>query len=281
MFEPDATINGLKDTLTVWESIDHVGTAIVIAGVVGEFVAEFIPRAEKLAKKIRLSMVSTLVLVLGLALELTAVIKTQRLSAELLGQLEQKAAAAMLDADSARTTALGYEAQIAKANENAKAAELKTAIVEADAADAKRETARLTIGVEQEKAARLKIEQKVADRAITDTGAIVSAAVPYKFQNFRVLTYPDSPEPKGLHDQIVRILLAATWEYFANTNNETLAPNETGVVLHLGLNADVRTQRAAMSLSSALTKAGVPSSVNFGGQMSPKNLIVIGVGTKQ
>lgn len=106
-----------------WEILEYVGEALVFIGVVGEVFAEWRePERKKLAK------VSSLVLIIGLALSLAALIRTNEYfndtiaslngqaadSSQKASEANERAAKATLDADRLRVRAEELEEQIAE-----------------------------------------------------------------------------------------------------------------------------------------------------------------------
>jgi hypothetical protein len=136
-------------TLTRWEYGEYASAAIVIAGVVGEFLADFsnvccirdIPE-----HKDKLGKLATLVLIAGLAAELVCLVNTNVLSGRIIAFLGKQAAEAV-------ATAKRFEAQIASANS-------ASAEAVARAAEAHRMA-------ESERLERIKIEESVAWRRLT------------------------------------------------------------------------------------------------------------------
>jgi homoserine dehydrogenase len=83
----------LKSALGCWEWADYTSIAIVGLGCVGEFVAEFTKiRDEKWRHK--LAKLSTIVVIIGIAGELTATVRTSELSGQIIANVEENAAGA-------------------------------------------------------------------------------------------------------------------------------------------------------------------------------------------
>ncbi|HEX3526354.1 MAG TPA: hypothetical protein VH988_04740 [Thermoanaerobaculia bacterium] len=115
-------------SLAFWRVVEYASIGVIIVGVVGEYVSDFVIRDAK--KKERLGKISTLVLIAGLALELPAV----RLTEVQIAAIQLETARAQSVAESAKATSKGFEKDIAGANKIAKSAEEHAAQLEAEAA---------------------------------------------------------------------------------------------------------------------------------------------------
>ncbi len=174
----------------MWEVAEYVGELLVFLGVVGEIYAEWEePHKDKLAK------VSSVVLVIGLAVSLASLIGTnesfnstianlnlqaQQARAE-AAQNEKEAAQARKDAAEANARAAASEAKVAAAEAEAKASEAKVAVAEneskgaaakvatADAriAEAQKGAATATEAADRERLAEAQLEVLVAPRRLT------------------------------------------------------------------------------------------------------------------
>jgi hypothetical protein len=113
----------------LWEVAEYVGETIVFIGVTGEVFADW-----KEPKRVRLAKASSLVLVLGLALSLVALIGTN---------------------EHFNGTIADLNAQAGKSNQNA-------ADAERDAADARRDTAQLAKDAQKLKTAEVSAELELA-----------------------------------------------------------------------------------------------------------------------
>jgi hypothetical protein len=156
----------------------------VIAGVVGEFFADFsnvwgvrdIPH-----RKDRLGKISTLVLIVGLAAELVCLVSANILSGRIIATLGQQTAQAV-------TTAKGFEssiadsnarvrvaeAQVASANARSIGAQARVASAEAEIAEAQKaasnadaRAAEARSMAEQERLERVRLEEQVTPRRLS------------------------------------------------------------------------------------------------------------------
>ena len=126
----------------MWEVAEYIGESLVFIGVIGEICAEWQePHKDRLAKA------SSLVLIVGLAISLAALIGTNEsfngtiaslnLKAEEAGE---RAAKDEVDAAQARKQADGFQSQIADDNARVKSAEAKVAAAQATVASAEAES---------------------------------------------------------------------------------------------------------------------------------------------
>src|SRR5712672_1015829 len=88
--------SAFRSSLTLWEWIEYSGTAIVLLGVVGEYLVEFknFPKDERKRERFRKS--SALILMVGLAVELVGLVRTSQLSALEIARLNERSANAEL-----------------------------------------------------------------------------------------------------------------------------------------------------------------------------------------
>lgn len=97
-------VASLKSALDCWELGEYFSTAVVFLGCVGEFIAEFTKlRDEKWRHK--LAKVSTILVILGIAGELLATVKTSQLSGQVIAYVEANASDAKGSADKAADAA--------------------------------------------------------------------------------------------------------------------------------------------------------------------------------
>src|ERR1035437_6001349 len=110
-------VSSLAKSLSRWEVAEYIFAGFVTVACAGEYVADFkdwFTGGDK-AKKQRLAKASTLLLIAALALELTCLVKTNSLSGQLIGSLDEKAG----EADTKANTALGTSATALTQSANA------------------------------------------------------------------------------------------------------------------------------------------------------------------
>jgi hypothetical protein len=75
-----------------WECVEYIGAGIVFLGVIGEYVGEFTKWLKGKSRKTRLTKLSTLVLIFGLAIELCGMVKTSQITGTEIARLHLKTA---------------------------------------------------------------------------------------------------------------------------------------------------------------------------------------------
>src|SRR2546423_11867501 len=95
--------SSLAVSLSCWETGEYCACALVALACAGEYIADFTSwfTAGIEERKQRLAKLSTLLLIASLAFELVCLVRTNSLSAQLIGSLSDKATAADTKAQSA------------------------------------------------------------------------------------------------------------------------------------------------------------------------------------
>jgi len=83
---------GLEQSLTLWEWVDYLGTAVVFLGVVGESLAEFLEIPKKTETRETSKRASALLLIIGLAVELLGLVMTTQISGQIIAQVKERTA---------------------------------------------------------------------------------------------------------------------------------------------------------------------------------------------
>ncbi len=185
MILTDSEVASLKSALDCWEWFEYISTAIVGIGCVGEFVAEFtsLPKSKEVEKK--LARLSLMVLIFGIAGELLGTVRTSQLSEQLIANLEER-----------------------------------TGHAEQRAGEADKEAARLTKLAEDERLARVQIEEALAPRRLTEGQelAIGKSLGHFKGQTAQVVYDGGNSEAQAFSIDIWRALKHAEWHvYFPAT----------------------------------------------------------------
>jgi hypothetical protein len=183
-------------------------------------------------------------------------------AAERAATAESNLARAKADAESAKAMAKGFELRIAQANKQA--------------AEANRIA-------EGERLARKKIEERLADRSLTDAQlrAIANKLKRFTGQEFRITTYWDSKEPLSLANRIYAALNLAGWKYLKHEKWTGLFGGVEGVLVYVHPAADERTRSACEALISALIEEGISSGRREKNDpQHPDNTIDLNVGAK-
>lgn len=202
---------GLLTPLGRWEIAEYFGEAVVILGVLAEYVGEFhlFKNKEQEEKRRRVTKRATLVLMFGLAIELTGLVRTTQISEILIADLTKETGDARTSADKAADAA-------ARANSSAEKAEQR-----ALRADEKADRFRLQIAQSKERAAeaekdaaqaRLDLEKFKAPRSLTSEQQerIIARIKPFSGQLFWFSVYQD-PESITVLSTLVHILKRAEW----------------------------------------------------------------------
>lgn len=173
MFLISADISSLDTALNWWERIEYASETFVILGCLGELVADF-TEIRTPEWRHRFGRTSLVILIAALSIELVALVRTNGLSGEEITLLNTVTADARTRAANAEGAAKGFDARIAEAQRG-------TAEAQRDAANAKerasraderaskneKEAAALRKRAEDERTARVKIEESVAWRRLT------------------------------------------------------------------------------------------------------------------
>lgn len=182
-----------------------------------------------------------------------------------LFQNESRVAIAKADARSAETTekAESFRLDIASANERAVTAN------------------RIAEG---ERLARVKIEERLANRTLTDAqvAVMVDKLKVFTGQEFEITAYWDHKESLAIANRTYSTLLLAGWKFIKPENGSFLMGGVSGVFVYPHPDADELTKKAAASLVSGLSHEGIAAEIKWQNAINnPKhNKIHINVGTK-
>ena len=258
-----------------WMGISTVGVAV---GILGEYVAHFVFEKEARRNKLELA-ISILcgVLVLGGVVGewifgsklAQASERLQRIADTEVASSNAQAEAAHREAETARKEADSFELDIAKAKK--------------DSANAGKEAARLNKRGEEERLARVKIEQQIAWRTLApeQQRRIRDKVLLFSGQQFIVATYLDDPECVALLRTVGSIAVAAGWKFLNSPPGGLigLMPLEQGVILRLSPSSNETTKHAADTLAAALNQEGVVTKILVAPE-APADEIQMRVGKK-
>lgn len=157
-------ISLLQSALTWWEYLDYAATFVVFIGVLGELLAEFtnvFKTKNTKSREKKATLIFTVVLLVGLAGELAALIRTSRLTGQITAILRNDIVAAYKSANEATVKA-------SAANERAAKADL----------------------------ARVQLQERMAWRRLSkeQQTAFCTAIPPEQTASFYVLSSPQDPE---------------------------------------------------------------------------------------
>jgi len=145
--------------------------------------------------------------------------------------------------------------------------------------------AELNLKAEQERLARVKLEQKFADRTLSEEQALAIASKVREFagQEFSVTAYWDNPESRGFANELAALLVEFAGWIFAQGPSGQMFGGKIGVQVWSHPDADPPTKMAAAALVSALNDEmldAVPRAQNPGGTNVKHNKIGLTVGSK-
>jgi len=162
--------SSLISSLPFWEDAEYLAAAIVVCGAVGEFLTEFeyvFKGDDNEESRHRFGKYAALLLIIGLGIELGALVRTNQLSSSMLANLYKEASDAeehsTISDERAKTA---FDAARAAQERADKAEEQAGSAIGRAAANA-REAARLNKVAQDEALARAKIEEQVAWRKLS------------------------------------------------------------------------------------------------------------------
>jgi len=194
------------------------------------------------------------------------------------------------EAELAKAERAEADKQIAIAKADAARAKEGIANAEARSLEASVEVSRLRVTVanaERERAqaqkALIELQQRLADRVITDTDAarIIERIRQYKGREFQVVTYWDDREPLATANRLADVLIAAGWKLDQPKTWQGLLGGLGGIHVYFHPEASADAKRAAEALVSVLNSLDLSAEIremNAPGQ--PTEKININVGTK-
>ncbi len=276
-------------SLDFWKYAEYLSAAIVILGVIGEAVSEFgIKNQEEdkkqAAKARRIGKWSTWILIMGLVFELISLVNTNILGEKEIEGLRANAAWANVWIAEANGEARSAEQKAAEANERAGKANERAAKAGKEAARAnertavlEKEAARLREVAENEKLARLQIEERLRPRRLTQQQreAIRSALAPFSGTVINFVTVSnDSDGPQYAHD-FIEVLSSAGWKTSPPIIGMFAPPLPVGLTIKVvdGHNP------AAVALQQILLSQGIDAGGVRGAIFPPGDIQVI-VGVK-
>lgn len=227
-------VSSLAKSLSRWEIAEYIFAGLVTVACAGEYVADFKDRftgGDK-AKKERLAKASTLLLIGALALELTCLVKTNSLSGQLIGSLDEKAgeadtkantalgtsATALTQSGVAKASAEGAAEAAARANESAKQANglainarsvAEDAIVRAE--DAGRKISDLNVKAEALRKSLRDVDIKASARTF-DRDAFLKALKDKPTGRVEVWYLWPDVQVRGLADTIAGAFFQSRWD---------------------------------------------------------------------
>jgi len=315
--------SSLIDSLSFWEYVEYAAETIVVVGALGEFVAEFgyFPRgARNQERRQGLGKLAALFLIVGLAIELVALVRTNQLSSTAIAALNkaasdsnQKAEQAILKGESATATAKGFESQIAAANARAAEAEAQVAVANSEsreavakvreaqahiaqaqraAADARQEAARLNKIAEDERLARVKIEERIAGWRLDSEG---QKRLSKKLSAFPATPFDlfVNPSEASFMETLDGLMVSSGWKRRLPIQAKDgqpfaiLVDDKAAILLVEGITVEVAQNRwdafraPVTALVEGLIAEGIPVKAHLISQGSDPNAIHLIVGRRQ
>lgn len=171
------------------------------------------------------------------------------------------------------------------ASADARIEDARAEVAKANAAGeaARAAAAEATKIAEQERLERVKIEEKLADRVVTDGdfAHVVEALKNFAGQEYDVTTFWDMREPLALANRIHAALGASGWMYVKPDSGTFLLGGLEGIEVFVHPGASDRSRAAAATLVGVLNGAGLaarPKATDAASSASDK--IHLNVGTK-
>jgi hypothetical protein len=218
-----------RKSRSFWEFSEYFGESLVIVGVIAEYIVEFfsdkkyeyvlvlgsednksfpvLPKVHDDRRRLW-SKRATLILALGLIIGLVGIVKTNQLSHEEIAQLENETAQIKLRSERLRM----------------------------DIASAERIAAEASKAAEDERIARVRLEEHLADRALSmeQEIALTNKLREYSPQNLDIVEMIDDPEVVRFALEIRYLATAAGWnvKVFGRPSNLSKPPADGNAVLN-------------------------------------------------
>ena len=160
------------------------------------------------------------------------------------------------------------------------ASKVKDSALNLKIAEAELKAAKANQIAEEERLARVKIEQKIAPRSLSgeQQSKIAETMRPYEGQKYEIITYDDDPESVGLTTMIKQTLQAAGWEAL-NSNHYIWPYGSIKIAVTIEFSIKEFKDRAE-ALANKLEEQGILASARSRQLTGQKDLIRISVGKK-
>lgn len=179
-----------------------------------------------------------------------------------LARSNEEIARLTVKAEQARKDLAEANKQIAIAQANAEQARAQAANALTEQEKLRQENLQLSIKLEEERTARLKIEERLAPRNLTpkQQRIVADKLRPFAGQKLNLIASTDTLEVVNIAKEILSILKEAGWTFGTYIGND-LARSVAGILIEVDPDADISTKAAVQALASAL---------------SAENLVVVG-----
>lgn len=168
-------------------------------------------------------------------------------------------------------------------NQRDRKSQERIAHAQAEAAEANARAAEATRLTEQERLARVKIEGRLADRALSDVQftTISNELRPFAGQEYEITTFWDLREPMAISNRISHALTSGGWKYVKPDKGRWLIGGLEGVEIYVHPDANERTKGAADALFKSLTAANISTKLKQkNAPNTPDNMLTLNIGTK-
>jgi hypothetical protein len=251
-------IPALNSSLRFWGWVGYVATALVFIGVVGESIVELTSWVKSPLRKTTIGKVSALLLILGLATELTSGFKISQITDEITAILNK-------EAGEARAAAGEADKRAGEAFGRASAADERASTNE-------KEAARLTKLAEDERIARVELEDKIGWRRIGHTKQAKMASHLSRFPSESALIAydPNDLEAATFAWDLAAMLRTARWDVSepleALSMREGPVPFGTNPPLSTGVRVwstdDQISRNAALAIVKELSSSGFDAAIS-------------------
>lgn len=268
-------------------TVEYVSIAMVILGVAGESVSQFFPIRDDKRKEL-LGKISTIVLIVGLIMELPATRKHELQT----DAMKLEAARTESKAESAKASAKGFESSIAGANERAAKAEAQVAKAGQQAADAEAKAGKANeraavlekeAALQREKAANaeralLELQRRAEDRHLTAAQRAAMAGILRSSPKGDVIVECSGIglEPCALAAELVNVLEANGWKVAEFHKGVLGGSNPAGVIVLVYSQVP---QRASGLLASLRAAGLTPQGQKLDGAPGDDRVFLV-IGTK-
>lgn len=272
-------IHSLWVSSSLWEWIEYGSEILVLLGATFEVLTDFEYILQGEAKKVerhRLAKIAAITLVVGLAVELGALARTNSLFS---GEITASNLAAKEASD--RATEASNDAK--EARERAGKATKEAGDATELASQNDKEAARLNKLAEDERSARVTLQRQLAWREPTDAqlDKIRDRLLAFPGQQFDLVTYASEPECLNLENRVYSVAIVARWTLDPERKFSTLFTLLSGLQVNVSEVSSQRTKDAARTFAESFSDEGISAIlrvVSASDNPPRPDLIVIDIG---
>lgn len=261
-----------------WDWSGDVATVLVIVGVIGETFAEW---TDEYARKYRtLAKLSAVVLIIGLAVELSAHRMATELTAEETSESDKQLDQTFKAAGSAIGRAADANERAGIAEQKAGEAKERASKNEQESTALRKQAAGLRKQAEDERLARVKIEQQLEWRSLSveQKDELRIALLPFAGARIRVSHPMGDPESGGYAADFADVVLASKWLLDGNSVTASMYPG--GAPTGLAIIARDKNALSGGALQHALMELGLDAPGEFNTTFSAQLEVELRVGIK-